>query len=90
MIFYLFLTRKHLGWKDKNEKLIANYLDKWLISYLSGTCQTFAGSRLSNVQIYCFSQFYLIVNQISLSFGLLAKQNQQFEDVISDLTSLFI
>lgn len=52
-------------------------------------CQTFSGFSFLNMRICCFCLSYGIVNEISLDFGLLIRQNKQYEDVRELVIGIF-
>lgn len=54
---------------------------QWIVSHLSNKkWQTFAGFAVWYVRVWCFSLSYVIMNRISLDFGLSVRQYKQFEN----------
>lgn len=64
------------GWRTQRGVYYNGYLT---MIFSVKKMSNFTGSRFSNVRICCLSLFYIIVNLISLGFGLLVRQNKQSE-----------
>lgn len=60
-----------------------------LCNYLKQKLRLFFGCSFTNVTSCCFSLFFVTLNRMSFSFGLLVGQNKTFKNVILSIFSLF-
>lgn len=60
---------------------MANYFDNLVSVIFQEKCEPYAVSSFFSVRICCCSLLFMIVNEVSLGFGLLVGKRKQFEDV---------